>query len=49
MTKRDLVKILENVTIMGEALTGLINQLINGGFTEEVAEEIILQTLRNQE
>tara|TARA_R110000782_G_scaffold153421_1_gene245881 strand:+ start:489 stop:647 length:159 start_codon:yes stop_codon:yes gene_type:complete len=49
MNKRDLERILESVTIMGEALTGLRAQLVNGGFSEEIAEEIILQALRNQQ
>jgi hypothetical protein len=49
MTKRELERILDTVTIMGEALTGLRAQLVNGGFSEEIAEEIILQTLKNQE
>jgi hypothetical protein len=49
MTKKELERILENVTIMGEALTGLRAQLVNGGFSEEIAEEIILQQIKNQE
>jgi|TARA_R110000796_G_scaffold186646_1_gene303539 hypothetical protein len=49
MTKKELERILESVTVMGEALTGLRAKLVNGGFSEEMAEEIILQTLKNQE
>ena len=49
MNRKEIERILESVTVMGEALTGLRNQLINGGFSDEIAEEIILQTLRNQQ
>jgi hypothetical protein len=49
MTKREIERIMESVQIMGEALTGLRAKLVDGGFSEEMAEEIILQTLKNQE
>jgi hypothetical protein len=48
-SRKRLELIFESVTVLGESLTGLRNQLVKGGFSEEIAEEIVLQTVKNQE
>lgn len=48
MTPKELEALFETTTQYTEALVGFRNQLMNHGFSAEVAEQIVLTSLQNK-
>lgn len=46
MTSKETSALIDGITQWSEAMTGMRNQLINNGFSPEVAEQIVLEALR---
>lgn len=46
MSPDDISKMIDAVSQYGELLSGMKNQLVNQGFSEDIAEQLVLEMIK---